>query len=172
MTKRGKTALWIIGVLAALISVKAISIHTNVKQIGSFETEKTDILRRRNYLVSKIVTTPEKLLFRMPAAIGEQFQGEWALYSCSMLSASMVNMAYFYPETKSESLTVIDSLIKIVMTPEIRKYDRIRWGEDPLMTLDGEESHISYWEKEKPGSFVRGLVLVLFIEEMCSEAFF
>lgn len=144
MTKRGKTVLWIIGVLAALISVKTISIHTNVKQIGSFETEKTDILRRRNYLIDKVVTSPNKLLDRMPAAIGEQFQGEWAIYSCSMLSASLVNIAYLYPETKSESLTVIDSLIKIVMTPEIRKYDRIRWGEDPLMTLDGEESHISY----------------------------
>ena len=30
------------------------------------------------------------------------------------------------------------------MSPELRQYDTDRWGEDPLETLDGDESHISY----------------------------
>ena len=32
----------------------------------------------------------------------------------------------------------------MVLSPELRAYDRERWGEDPLETLDGNESHISY----------------------------
>ena len=80
----------------------------------------------------------------MPSAVGPQFQGEWALYSASMLSASLTNIAHIYPETKQESLQNIDKLIQIVMSPELRQYDTDRWGEDPLETLDGDESHISY----------------------------
>jgi hypothetical protein len=80
----------------------------------------------------------------MPEAVGPQFQGEWALYSASMLSASLTNIAHIYPETKQESIQNIDKLIQIVMSPELRQYDTDRWGEDPLETLDGDESHISY----------------------------
>ena len=35
-------------------------------------------------------------------------------------------------------------MIHIVLSSEIREYDRERWGEDPLESLEGEESHISY----------------------------
>jgi len=80
----------------------------------------------------------------MPAAVGEQFQGEWALYSCSMYCAALVNIAKIYPETREESLSVIDSLIVAVMSDEMRRYDAQRWGEDPLESLDGDDSHISY----------------------------
>ena len=80
----------------------------------------------------------------MPAAVGPQFQGEWALYSCSMLSASLVNLAKIYPETKADAVVQIDTLIKIVMSRELRAYDRERWYEDPLMTLEGDNSHVSY----------------------------
>lgn len=136
--------LWLLGILLALIAIKCIWTAINMRNIGSFETEKDDILRRRNYLIEKIVTSPQELMSRMPSAVGEQFQGEWALYSCSMLSASLVNIAHLYPETKDESMAAIDSLIKIVMSPELRKYDRVRWSEDPLETLDGDNSHVSY----------------------------
>ena len=136
--------LWILGILLALITIKCIWTAINMRNIGSFETEKADILRRRDYVMEKVITSPQKLIERMPAAVGEQFQGEWALYSCSMLSASLVNITYLYPETREESLAAIDSLIKIVMSPELRRYDRVRWGEDPLESLDGEKSHVSY----------------------------
>ena len=56
----------------------------------------------------------------------------------------MTNIAQIYPETKQESLLNIDKLIKLVVSPEIRQYDTDRWGEDPLETLSGDESHISY----------------------------
>ena len=80
----------------------------------------------------------------MPAIIGTQFQGEWALYSCSMLTAALTNITQLYPETRDENIQYIDKLISIVMSYEMRYYDNIRWKEDPLETLDDDKSHISY----------------------------
>lgn len=130
--------------ILAVIVGKAIWMCIAISPLGDFETEKEDILKRRNYLIEKVITEPSELLANMPEAVGPQFQGEWALYSASMLSAALTNIAHIYPETRSESLHHIDSLIKIVISPEIRQYDADRWGEDPLETLDGDESHISY----------------------------
>lgn len=128
----------------ALILCKVIWVRCATKKIGSFETEKADILRRRAYLLDKVITEPQKLIDMFPPGIGEQFQGEWALYTCSMLSASLVNIAKFYPETKEQSITAIDSLIQMVMSPELRRYDLLLWGEDPLTFLESNNSHVSY----------------------------
>ena len=138
---------WIIPSLLLLIIfvvLKAFSVVWMCKEHGTFDSEKSDIIERRNYLVSELVTTPQKVLNAMPAGIGVQFQGEWALYSCSMLSAALVNISHLYPETKEENLQYIDSLIKIVMSPELRYYDKMRWNEDPLDSLNGDNSHVSY----------------------------
>lgn len=80
----------------------------------------------------------------MPGGIGLQFQGEWALYSCSMLTEALSNIAELYPETIEDAVSTIDSLIQIVKSLELRLYDKMRWGEDPLESLGGDESHVSY----------------------------
>ena len=126
------------------ILLKSLSVSFVCKGHDSMESEKADILERRNYLVDKLITTPRNVLDEMPGGIGVQFQGEWALYSCSMLSASLVNLSHLYPETKEENLQHIDSLIHIVMSPEMRYYDSMRWNEDPLKSLHGDNSHVSY----------------------------
>ena len=131
-------------IIGAIVFGKALWVFIATWSIGSFDNEKADLLRRRDFLLGKVVTTPQKLIDRMPAAVGPQFQGEWALYSCSMLSASLVNLTQLYPETQEDAIVQIDTLIKLVMSPELRAYDRDRWYEDPLMTLDGDKSHISY----------------------------
>lgn len=130
--------------ILALMLIKVIWVEWSCRDNGSFEEEKADLLQRRNFLVEKIVIEPDKLLDEMPGGIGLQFQGEWALYSCSMLAEALSNMAELYPETKDEAIASIDSLIKIVKSPELRLYDAMRWGEDPLESLDGNASHISY----------------------------
>ena len=130
--------------IVALILTKVVWVWCYCDDNGTFESEKKDILQRRNYLVEKVITSPENLLDEMPSGIGPQFQGEWALYTCSMLTAALENISRLYPETKEESIKYIDSLIHIVLSPEIRGYDRERWGEDPMESLEGEESHISY----------------------------
>lgn len=143
--KRIRRAMYIIlGLTLSVIIAKGIWMSISNRTLGDFQTEKDDILQRRNYLIEKVITDPEKLLAEMPEAVGPQFQGEWALYSASMLSAALTNIAHIYPETRSESIQYIDSLIKIVISPELRRYDADRWGEDPLETLDGDVSHISY----------------------------
>lgn len=126
------------------IVLKLFSISWGCSNQGSFNSEKEEILERRNYLLDKLITDPQKVLDEMPTSVGIQFQGEWALYSCSMLSAALVNIAKLYPETSKENIEYIDRLISIVMAPEIRYYDTMRWEEDPLENLDSGKSHISY----------------------------
>ena len=81
----------------------------------------------------------------MPSGIGEQFQGEWALYTCSMTTAALANIAILYPQNKEIAIKYIERIIDIALSREIRKYDIIRWREDPMNGIDGEQSHISYY---------------------------
>ena len=141
--KFGKVISFLV-VASLLLVLKSFSVLWMCKEHGTMESERNDIIERRNYLVDKLVTTPQKVLNEMPSGIGTQFQGEWALYSCSMLSAALVNITQLYPETKEENLQHIDSLINIVMSPEMRYYDTMRWNEDPLESLNGDNSHVSY----------------------------
>ena len=124
--------------------LKGISVAYMKPSRGGVEEEHTDIIARRDYLQDKLQTSPKRVIDLMPAIVGEQFQGEWALYSCSMLAASLVNISELYPDTRDENLQSISQLIEIVMSPELRRYDAMRWGEDPLETLDGSKSHVSY----------------------------
>lgn len=131
-------------IILSLLLVKVIWVTWSCWSNGSFNDEKNDLLQRRNYLVGKIMVEPQQLLNEMPGGIGLQFQGEWALYSCSMLAEALSNMAELYPETKDDAVTTIDSLIQVVKSAELRLYDKLRWDEDPLESLDGDKSHVSY----------------------------
>lgn len=108
------------------------------------EDERADILERRDYLLGRLITSPKRVIDQMPSIVGAQFQGEWALYSCSMLSAALVNISTTYPETREENMRSMEQLIEIVLSPELRRYDAMRWGEDPLESLYGDKSHVSY----------------------------
>ena len=134
----------VLTVLAVLALVKIAWVGWSCRGNGDFDKEKTELLQRRNYLVENVVVGPQQLLDRMPQEIGSQFEGEWALYSCSMLAEALSNMAQLYPEPKDEAIATVDSLIGIVTSPELRAYDAARWGADPLESLEGDESHVSY----------------------------
>lgn len=131
-------------IILLLFCVKIGWVAWACRNIKSIESEKEDVLQRRNWLVQNVMTAPQQLIAAMPAEIGEQFRGEWALYSCSMLTKALSNIAQLYPETKDASCAQADSLIHIVLSPEIRLYDAQRWHEDALASLDGDVSHISY----------------------------
>ncbi len=143
-SKKVTNILAVISVIVILPLLKGINTELWCKDHGNINSEKQEILERRNYLVSKIVTTPARVMNTMPSKIDEQFKGEWALYSCSMLSAALTNISSIYPETQKDNLKNIDSLIQIVMSPTLSKYDKERWEESPLSSLDGDKSHISY----------------------------
>lgn len=144
MNRNMITTIAIIATIILLAIGKIIWVRSATKNMGSFETEKIDIMQRRDFLIEKINVNSEALINAMPSAVGRQFQGEWALYSLSMLTQSLANISQLYPETREENIRYTDSLIAIALTPEIRYYDAARWFEDPLESLDGDESHISY----------------------------
>lgn len=135
--------MFLITVLSILL-IKIVWVVWSCQGNSSFEDEKNDLLQRKNYLVGKIMVEPRQLLNEMPGGIGFQFQGEWAMYSCSMLAEALSNMAELYPGTKGDAVATIDSLIQIVKSPELRLYDKLRWDEDPLESLEGDKSHVSY----------------------------
>ena len=87
-------------IVAALITIKVIWVVSATIGHDSFEGERKEIVRRANYLTSMVCTTPQDLLNEMPSGIGAQFQGEWAIYSCSMTSAALANIAILYPPNK------------------------------------------------------------------------
>lgn len=134
-----------ITIISVLIVVKVVWVKCAISGYGSFDTERKDIIRRANYLISKVATTPQKLLDEMPSGIGEQFQGEWAIYSCSMTCAALANIAILYPGNKELSIKYIREIIDIALSEEIKEYDKMRWGEDPMDGIYGNQSHISYY---------------------------
>lgn len=131
-------------IISLLVLLKYAKVCWECKNQGDFCLEKSEILQRRDYLIEKLVASPETVINRMPSGIGQQFKGEWALYSCSMLSASLVNISTIYPETREENMQYIDSLINIVNTPHLREYDTARWNEDAISSLSSNKSHVSY----------------------------
>ena len=122
-------------IVAALITIKVIWVVSATIGHGSFEGERKEIVRRANYLTSMVCTTPQDLLNEMPSGIGAQFQGEWAIYSCSMTSAALANIAILYPQNKELAIKFIGQI----------EYDKLRWGEDPMDGIYGNLSHISYY---------------------------
>ena len=132
----------IIFAITLLIVVKGLWVCCATSGQGSFEGERKEIIRRANYLTSKVATSPQELLTN---GIGAQFQGEWALYSCSMTSAALANIAILYPQNKELSIKFIGQIIDIALSPEIREYDTFRWMEDPMEGIYGNLSHISYY---------------------------
>ena len=144
-SKAKKRMIILLSIILLLVVVKVIWVKCATSDHGSFEGEKKEIIRRANYLTSKVITKPQTLLDEMPSGIGKQFQGEWALYTCSMTSAALANIAMLYPQNKELSIKFIGQIIDIAMSQEIREYDRLRWREDPLDGIYGDLSHISYY---------------------------
>lgn len=107
-------------------------------------SERQDILERADWLAHKVIVSPAELLKEMPAELGKNFGGQWAIYSCAMFNAALANICRIYPDQKEKCLERMGQLIEIVNTPEIRRYDTISWHEDAMNHLEGEKSHLSY----------------------------
>ena len=142
---RYKKTMVFLSIIILLVAAKGMWVRCSTSGHGSFDGEKKEIIRRANYLTAKVATSPQQLLNEMPSGIGTQFQGEWALYTCSMTSAALANIAFLYPQNQELSIKFIGQIIDIAMSEEIREYDRLRWKEDPMDGIYGSLSHISYY---------------------------
>ena len=109
-----------------------------------WEAEREDILERANWLCKKIIVAPEALMNEAPSMIGREFQGEWAIYCCSMLTHALANISFLYPDKGGKCPELIAKMIDIVNTPTIREYDTMQWKEDAMQTLDGPKHHMTY----------------------------
>lgn len=143
MNKTIKRWLIVAGIIVVLVLIKIAWVTIAMTGMGSVDGEKNGILKRRDYLSWHLITEPKNVIDAMPSSIGRQFQGEWALYSCSMFAEALANISVIYPEEKKRCAKEIDSLVKIVLSPELREYDKQRWKNDPLDDMSGD-SHISY----------------------------
>ena len=139
-----RSIIYTIVVITFLITVKVIWVSRATRYIDTVSTEFEDVEGRCIYLHHSMNDGPEELLGNMPSMIGPQFQGEWALYTCSLLSTALTNLRILYPEHKTIFILMIRDSIEVALSPELREYDTERWGEDALETLDGDVSHISY----------------------------
>ena len=135
----------ILSVIIIMVVIKVVWVRSATSGHGSFDAERKEIIRRANYLTSKVATSPQKLLDEMTNGIEARFQGEWALYSCSMTTAALANIAILYPQNKELSIKYIGQIIDIALSPEIREYDTYSWMEDPMEGIYGDLSHISYY---------------------------
>lgn len=103
-----------------------------------------DILGRANWLCNHVIVSPSELIKSMPGIIGRQYQGQWAIYACSMTAFAITNIIRMKPELGNAYLSKAADLIEMVLSPEIRYYDTIEWREDALESLDGNKSHMTY----------------------------
>ena len=103
----------------------------------------TDLLSRRRYLVERVYLQ-QAGPSDMPEMLPAQFQGEWALGTYSMTASALTSLAFTTPETRVESLEVVNSLIERTLGAAVKRFDADRWGEDPLTSLDGDNGHIGY----------------------------
>lgn len=127
--------------ISILILTKVIWVIYETFRQGSLDMEEAEVVRRADYLVSKVATSPKQLMEAMPKQIPSQFQGEWALYSCSMTCKALANIVALYPQNNYKEH--ISKIINIATSEVIRKYDSERWDEDPFEGLNGNVSHLS-----------------------------
>ena len=130
-------------ILFAPVIFKVLWVLSKTFRHGNLSNEKKEIIHRANYLVSKI-QDPDQLFDEMPKGIDPKFQGEWALYTCSMTAIALSNIANLYPEKREWVKIQMKRIIDIVMSPKIKECDKIEWNEDPLDSLNGNKSHITY----------------------------
>lgn len=132
----GKGLYWL---LQLPFSIKTKYANIPIRVTSSWEEEKDDILERLNWLSEKIIVQPEKLIKEMPAILGEEYAGQWAIYCCAMLAHACANISIIYPEQKCKSIESISKLIEITNTPTIRHYDTIKWKEDAILSINGKK---------------------------------
>lgn len=143
LTTIKQRTMTILIIILTLIIAKLIWVVCKTYKQGTFKGEEKEIVKRANYLVSKVSDSPEKLMNAMPKQVPSQFQGEWAIYSCSMTCKALTNTISLYPKYCFKEQII--KIINVAMSEEIRKYDADRWHEDPFKGLSGNNSHLSYY---------------------------
>lgn len=121
-----------------------LDVTSYATDVNSIEKEREDILFRANWLCDKILVSPKDLLNSYPPILGPKYGPEWSIYSCVMLISALSNIIRIWPEYKSKCLYRIERLVELLQSEELKRYDAKEWGEDPIESLDGNKSHVTY----------------------------
>lgn len=139
--RKGRTAIALL--VATILAAKSCGyLAHRPAHVDPARTEVRDeLLSRSRYLSGRVraLTVDE-----MPAALGDQFRGEWLAVTYSMTAMALANLAFLYPDQEAPSRATLDALARAMLDPQVREFDRALWGEDPLDTLDGPNGHIGY----------------------------
>lgn len=105
-------------------------------------TEK-DLLERRRFLLNRVARHdfgPKDI----PAVIASPFREELAISTLSMTTFALTNLAFIYPDTQFESKHAIKRMIEAMLTDQIRHFEVLWWGHDPLSDLQSTKGSIGY----------------------------
>lgn len=135
--------------MMAMLPINLLSGKANgdypIRKESSWDEEKEDILERANWLCQQVIKEPSQLIADAPSVIGKEYQGEWAIYSCSMLTHALANISVLYLDKANQCPAIIAKLIDIVNTPEMRNYDTMQWKEDAIKSLHSDKcGHMTY----------------------------
>lgn len=135
--------------MMAMLPINLLSGKANgdypIRKESSWDEEKEDILERANWLCQQVIKESSQLIADAPSVIGKEYQGEWAIYSCSMLTHALANISVLYLDKANQCPAIIAKLIDIVNTPEMRNYDTMQWKEDAIKSLHSDKcGHMTY----------------------------
>ena len=102
-----------------------------------------DLLERRAHLLERVATNtfgPHDI----PALIESPFREELAIATLSMTTVAFTNLAFLDPATRESSKEAVARMIERMLTPEIRRFEILWWGQDALDSLDRPEGQIGY----------------------------
>lgn len=132
-------AAWMVGGAVAVVVALPVDATELIERGGASE----DALRRRRSLVRRIREDGVR-----PKDIGttfDLFKGEYAFGTYAVTGYALTNIALDAPETRAESLEVLELLIGQLQGPEIAGFDTAQWGgASALDTLADDRGHIAY----------------------------
>lgn len=129
---------------AALRYNKPLDTSKYATSFSDIDKEKGDILARANWLCEKIIVSPDELLHSYPKILGPYYGPQWSIYSCVNLIAALANISHIWPETRGKCLNRMEKLLVLLQSEQLKRYDASEWGEDPIESLEGNKSHVTY----------------------------
>lgn len=72
------------------------------------------------------------------------FDGEWLFGTYQMAGLGLCQLIRMHPDTRDEFLPAVRACLERIESDEVRAFDRNRWNEDPLASLNGKNGHAAY----------------------------
>jgi len=72
------------------------------------------------------------------------FDGEWLFGTYLMAGLGFGQTAIEHPGWREAHAALVRRCVERMQSPAVRAFDRERWGEDPLDSLDGDKGHVAY----------------------------